>query len=334
MALVDKAELMKTLRVVAGFDSAASPFIGTKLADEDKVHVYRSSNIGFIQSKEVLPGPQTFVSLNHLQDCLRVLVGDKIEFSTDKNGILKVSATDASFETELRVHTVAAEKSGQKSHEVGAVKVRLSPELFKGFNARHFACATPPVLFNGRIMLPTQAGIVFFNCPEELKKIEVNPRESFLNFITPGKTEEIVITEKGYWGAIGTDLMLFAATHQFGRPLFNSYQISGELIEVFPVSRLLYSLGAAANLTDSPMAKVEIGPIDGITTRDNFGNPSRFTLGTKGTWLKFNIMAKTARLIVDALEQAKDGGDEARLFQTEAGMRLQRGCWEVNFKTF
>src|SRR5271157_3229307 len=151
--LIEKSELLKTLRALETFDTSASPYVAVQLVEDNFPRFYRSSINGQIQSADfdLLKTGNTYVSLSHFQDCLRVLQEKKIELTLDTNGILKISSMDNSFDSEIRVHTVPATQAGLKAHELGQVATNLDPNTFLGCDSSPFAVASPPMLVDGRL---------------------------------------------------------------------------------------------------------------------------------------------------------------------------------------
>jgi hypothetical protein len=333
--LIDKGDLLKLLRTVATFDTNASPYVAIQLVDDGLPRFYRSSNFGFIQSKDFGVTKQTYISLSHFQDCLKVLGEEKVQIALDANGIVKIYSTDNTFESELRIHTVPATQAGLKHHDIGDIKMRLEPLALAGINTSPFKVATPPVLVNGKLMLATANGIVMWQGPDTLRTIQLQPRDAFLRLVAGSSAvEELVLTEKGYWGVVIAGLLFFISGHNIGRPLFDVYNVPGVELARLPAQRLVFALGAAAALC-SDNDRVELDPVDGVMTRDKFGNDSKFSLGAATGWTKFATFGKTAKTLVDALSQSKD--EEAvleKLTSTHPTMRLRRGNFEVSFKVF
>jgi hypothetical protein len=329
MSLVDKVELLKILRAINAFDYG-SPFIGVYV--DEPLTFYRSSPFGFIQSvdRSIAVNP-TYVSLTQLQERLRILPEECVEIDTDPSGVLVISSIDNTFFNELRVHTVAAAAAGMKEHAIGNVGARLDPKLFAGFNAKPFQVVSNPFLKKGKIMLPTVNGIVTWQGPTELEKLSIQPRDTFLKFLSSG-VEEIYITDKGYWGAKTDKLLVFLGAHTGSDLLFNTYDVVGTKLATFPAKRLLQALHSASSIVTGNITM----KADEIVTKDAQGSVCRFGVGGAGAVIPFNIFSKAAKLIVDALEQATD--EEVTLYSITVGghstMRLERGNWSCSFKTF
>lgn len=332
--LIDKAELLKTLRAVEKFDTNASPYVAVMLPDDAAPLFYRSSAFGFIQSKDFGGSAVTNVSLSHLKDCLNVLREDKVEVTTDLNGVLKIASTDNTFDSELRVHTVTPAQAALKVHDVGDITIRFESTVFQGIDTTPFKTKTPPVLANGRLMLATSDAVVIWDGPDSLKQATSQPRDSFLRAAAGNAAvEQVVLTAKNYWGVVVNGLVLFNYGHTLGRELFDVYAVpSSELVKL-PADRLIYALRAAAGLVGDK-DRVEIDPKNGVTARNRFGSEAKFSLGGTTGWNKFGIFGGTAQAIVDALSQSKD--EEAVLSSVpmiHPTLRLRRGPFEVNFKT-
>jgi hypothetical protein len=335
--LLSKNDLLKTLRSLSEFDTNASPFVAVQLVENSLPRFFRSSINGQIMSSDfdLLKTGNTYVSLSHFKDCLKVLPEEKIELSLDPNGILKISSLDNTFDSEIRVHTVPVTQAGLKAHDLGGVATRLGANTFLGCDTSPFAAASPPMLVNGRLFISTKFGAVMWNGPDWLRAVQLQPREPFLKLITGNSAvEDLFLTEKGYWGTAIAGMVIFSYGHLLGRELFDAYAAPGVELTRFPAARLVQALHAAAGLCDD-QDKVEIRPKEGIVVRDKFGNDSRFSLGGSDGWQKFTAFGRTMKTIADALSQAAD--EEAVLLDipsfTNPTKRLQRGPWSVSFKT-
>lgn len=335
--LLDKSDLLKTLRALETFDTSASPFVAVQLVENRTPEFYRSSINGQIQTNyfDLLKTGNTYVSLSHFRDCLRALPEEKVELSLDPNGILKIASMDNSFDSEIRVHTVPVAQAGLKAHDLGNLATSLSPTTFLGCDTSPFAAASPPMLINGRLFISTKFGAVIWTGPEPLRAIQLQPREPFLKLVTGNPAvEDLFISEKGYWGAKVNGMLIFSYGHMLGKELFNAYNVPGVELARFPAARLVQAMHAAAGLC-ADQDKVEVRPKEGIVVRDKFGNDSKFGLGGGEGWHKFAAFGKTMKTIADALSQSKD--EEAVLYDvpsfTNPTKRFRRGPWEVSFRT-
>ncbi len=331
--MLDKADLLKTLRAISSYDSGASPYIAVQVQPDKPLLFFRSSNFGSIQSTDLtIPNPSlTYVSLEHFQDCLKVLKESEVQVELDANGTLVVSSIDNTFNSILRVHTVQANQTGLKHHDVGPVKTWIDPTAFLGIDVKPFHAAIPPVLVNGKLMLATHWGVVLWHGPESLKNLTVQPREAILKLVCGNKEiRSIFLTENGYWGADAGNLVTFIYGHLIGKELFNANNVAGVKLADLPADRLVTSLKAVSGLCGDK-DKVELDPKRGVVTRDRFGNEATFSLGVVGGWNKITTFGKTAKTIVDALSQSED--EEVSLWSVGSSMRLQRGPFEVNFRT-
>jgi hypothetical protein len=331
VAVVDKAEILKTLRTIANFDEEASPFTALSLSN---AKFYRSSAFGYIMSKNtVVDASSVYVSVSHLQDCLRAMPEEKLELALDNKTVV-IKSIAAAFKSELRVHTVEVQNAGLKKHTIGNIKTTLSPDIFKGFDIKPFDVAAAPLVREGRLLVVTPHGTVIWTGPESLKALNVqsNPRVNFLRFIGNG-CENIIITDNGYWGALGTDLVSFISGHNIAPHLFQLYDVKTETLATVPADRLVEVLKAAAGLCDAGR-KVEINPKEGVTAEDAFGNVSKFGLGDIEGLPQATIPPQSAKLIVDALSQTSE--ENAVLYWVEQKnplLRVTRGSFEVNIKT-
>jgi hypothetical protein len=329
---LNKTDLLKTLRLISNFDVTGSPFIALQLGGNQPCF-YRSSPNGFIQSQNLNVGKMTYVYLNHFKDCLQILKDDMVDLDLDLNGVLKLSANDSVYESELRIHTAKAEQAGLKHHDVGDVVIRLAHDTFNSFNTKSFSYVAQPVLDKGKILIPSQYGVIVWKGTDALNTIQLSPRDSFLRIASSPDVKEIVICKNGYWGAIFNDLMVFIGGHVSGKHLFELYDVPANLLGSVPADRLIYGLKSAVSLAGDN-GKIEVCPINGVITKDQLGSQAKFTLGDKKTWNKFSLTSKAANMVVEALSQTKE--DEIKLSQFTLNgftvMRLTRGFWEVNFR--
>jgi hypothetical protein len=336
--LVPKADLLQPLKALAAFDPKGSPYIGVQLGDAPQF--YRSSANGFIQTKNFGSGKTTYVSLSNLIDCLRNLPEDAVQLGIDRSGILRIYGTSSDvFESETHVHTVSEGQAGSKRHDIGETRFDVDRNAFSRINAKAFKTVTPPVLVKGRLMLATDAGAtVMWDGPESIQKLpDLYPRESFLRMVSGDvEVRRITITANGYWGAEIEDMVAYTKGHGIGRQIFDNYAASGTEIARLPAQRLVVGLDAAVGLLE-PMERVEVDPKLGILATGRFGD-NRNSLGETGDWPRFAMLAKTAKVISEALSQAVE--DEAILYSiapTPGGstlLRLKRGPFEINFRAY
>jgi hypothetical protein len=334
LSVFDKETILKTLSTVDRFDNTASPFIALGLND---AKIYRSSSFGFIANKNmIIDKDSVFVSLDHLHNCLKAMPEERVELSLCPNGVLLVKSTGTPFESDLRVHTIPQAdiaKTGMKRHELGKFTGILKPEVFKGLNVKPFPIVGQPLLQAGKLLLSTPHGIIMWQGPDALKGIKINPRDSFLRFIS-NPIEEIYLTETNYWGATNGPLVVFLSSHGLSPNLHQVYNVPGTKITEFPAQRLVSVLGAAAGLCDTSK-KVEIHPDKGVVTRNNLGNLQEFRVGPQKGWDAFSIMGQTAKLAYDIFSQTNEETIVlSKVEQSFPTMRLTRGCWEFNFKVF
>jgi hypothetical protein len=335
--LVPKNDLLKPLKSLAAFDPKGSPYIGVRVGNDIPAFCRSGAN-GYIQSKDFAGGGITYVSLSNFLDCLKSLPEDAVQLGLDSNGILRIYGTSSDvFESEIHVHTVAEGQAGLKRHDVGVVRVQADKDAFSKIDVARFKLVTPPVLAKGRLMLATDAGAtVMWDGPESIQKLpDLYPRESFLRMVSGGEeVKEIVITANGYWGAEIGGMVAFVRGHTIGRQIFDNYAASGQEIARIPAQRLVIGLKAAVGLLE-PTEKLEIDPRQGVLAKGKFGD-NRNSLGESGDWARFGLLAKTAKVVFEALSQATE--DEAILYSVpQAGMaalRLKRGPFEINFRVY
>jgi len=333
--LVNKKDLLSPLTSLAAFDHKGAPYVGVQLVEGHKPMFLRSNNDGIIRSKEYGANPTTYVSLAHLRNILKNCPEDSIELSVNERGIMRMYGTsEAGSNTETNVHTVSEKQAGTKIHDIGANMVTLDTQTFAGFNIDKFTLVSEPVLAHGKLMLATNKGAVvmwksglFASQPMNL-----SPREPFLRMVCGQDVNELSLTKNGYWGAGIGDLVTYTKGHVLGRQLFDNYNQPGVEAAQIPAERLLTCLRAAVGLLDEQEV-VEIDPKLGVIAKGTFGE-NRNSLGETGTWNRFSLQAKTAKVVIDALSQA--AGDYAilELTGTASTMRLVRGDLAVNFRSY
>ena len=337
--LIVKNDLIKPLKAIAAFDHKGAPYVGVQLVDGHKPMFLRSNNDGIIQSKEYGAYPTTFVSLGHLINVLKNCPEDSIELSVNDRGIMRMYGTsEVGSNTETNVHTVAEKQAGMKLHDIGPKMVTLDSQTFAGFNIDKFTLVSEPVIAHGKLMIATNKGavVMWSNPLFASQTINLSPREPFLRMVCGQEVDEIVLTKNGYWGATMGDLQTYTKGHILGRQLFDSYNQPGVEAAQLPAERLLTCLRAASALLDEGEI-VEIDPKLGVIAKGTFGD-NRNSLGETGTWNRFSMQAKTAKVVIDTLSQGV--GDYATLELTSTGsgptqtMRLVRGALAVNFRSF
>lgn len=330
---IDKANLLKTLRQVAGFDPLASPYVAVEFV-AGKPQFYRSSGFGFVYSKDILHKHVIYVSLNDLRERLAISE-DKVEMLVDRNNVLRLDSVDVYATTHL-IHTVGERQAGMKTHTVGAIQTRLDPQVFRGLDMSPFKqLSSQPVLTKGKLMLATQSGVFMWSTPQELASLNIHPRDSFLRVVTSSVPEEIVVTANKYWGATSEELVTFVASNYApSLQLFNQYDVSSTEVARIPALRLISSLTRASSICgDSD--KVEFDPKQGVVVHPGGRAPSNFTLGASG-WTKFALSGRSARMVAECLRQDNETEDIVLSTLPTANnptMRFRRGNYEINVKT-
>lgn len=334
--LTEKNELLRSLKAMQAFDKG-SPYVAVQLPPAGgRPQFFRSSADGLIYTKDFAPGNTvTYVSLEHFISCLKSVPEDAIELGLDANGILRIFGTSSDiFESESHVLTVSPRQAGGYAHTTGEVILRIEPSVLSRIDVTKFNLNTPPVLANGRLMLSTKAGAtVVWTGPEALNTAPgLYPRENFLRAIAgEAVVADLGVTSTGYWMASTGGLVTYIKGHTVGRQHFDLYNSPTQELAKLPAERLLIGLNSAYALLE-PVEKVEIDPKLGVMAKGKFGD-NRNSLGETGNWSRFTILAQTAKVIYDALSQTIE--DEAVLYTSGPGtMRLRRGSFEVNFRSF
>lgn len=332
--LIEKGDLLKVLRVVSGFDNSACAFLGVQLPKDGKPQFHRSSAHGFIQTKDFdlnQLGSSVFASLANLKDLLNASA-DTMEMVADVTGQLRLASLDE-FPIRLQVFTVRKQAAGVKEHVLGNPNfIRYSGDIFKGLDIRPFKPLEFPTLLDGRLLVNTISGTLVWTGPDALKSVRLQPRESFLRFISGGSIGEFLVSQQGYWIAEKDGLMCALYGHNTPTELLTLHTLPGTELTRFDASRLVSSLSLVSSLT-SDTDKVEINPKEGIVCRDKYTNPQIFPSGaTTTTWPKATIFGRTVKFIVDALSQTNE--DEVVLYSVplrNPTYRIARGPFEVNF---
>lgn len=332
-----KTTLRTTLAQTEQIDpNGLSPFVALHLGEPDRLHVRRTGAVGLVETVDAPPPDAdgwVYVAYNHLQDCLRFIESDEVAISVLGHGGVQLRTVNSPFETELRVHTVPAARSGFKRHTPGDPFTPLDPTWLNGLNVKSLTLVTPPLLEGQKLLLLTSSGMVTWATAFDAQ-LPTHPRESFLKAIA-GMTEgTLELTERGFFHAILGGVHIYTAGHQsklmqagaLGHP-------DGELVVSLPAGRLVQALKSAVALAGQG-AGVQISPKAGVTTRDSYANPARFSLGDVPPFPTLSVTAKTAALLADSLCQTLDPEVLVRhVAQHPDVYRMTRGGCEVSFRT-
>lgn len=336
MTTTSKATLRSVLGQTELIDpQGLSPFVALHLGEADRVHVRRTGAIGYVETEDAPTAEDpgwTFVAFAHLQDCLRFIESDEVEIAVLPHGGVSLRAVASTFDTELRVHTVPRLRSGFKRHTPGASFLPLDASWLAGLNVKPFALSVPPILDGQRVILITASGAVVWTASYD-PAVPSFPRESFLKAIS-GMTEgALELTENGFYHARLGAVHIYTAGHQTrmhtGGALLGP---AAEATVALPAGRLVQALKAATALA-AQGASVQINPRTGVTTKDQYANPARFSLGDVEPFPGMAVSTKTAKLLADALEQTND--ETVTLTQVLGHtdiIRLTRGVCEVSFR--
>lgn len=328
--LVSKSVLQRTIKALQRFDPTGSPFIGLQWGNETPLF-HRSGATGIIESLGYDRGlPALVVSLPHLANTLASTAAEQVDLATDRTGILSVTGTTEMGVDDLRVYTVRQNIPWAKTHDIGETATEIDHEAFKGINTSHFELASPPVLRRSKLMLATNHGIIMRNgVPVETYPY---PREAFLRAISTLPIEKLYTTRGGYWGAVAGGLRVLVAGHRVGDSVFDTYAVGATTITEIAAERILWSLKSGSDMA-AEGSHITIDSVQGVQVRDEYGHLNKFTFGAPSEWPVFMIRPRTARVIHDALSQAKD--ETVLLQQVDTStMRMTRGLWEVSFKFF
>ena len=285
--LIAKTDLLKPLKALASFDPKGSPYAAVQLLDELPPQFFRSAADGIVQTKQYGLAPTTYVSLANFLDVLKNFPEDSVELSVSDRGVLRIGGTDAVHDSEAHVHTVSEGQAGVKHHDIGPRAFTLDPKTFDGVDVKPFSpLINPPVLANGKLMLPTNKGAIVMWRGEKLAEMGLKgdglyPRETFLRYVTAADSvDELVITGNGYWGAVIGDMVTYSKGHHVGRQIFDLYDTPGKELAQLPAERLVACLDALLGLLDDT-DRVDIDPRLGVTAKGSFGD-NRYSLGETG----------------------------------------------------
>ena len=335
--MIKKSSLSPVTRTFGALDSSACPYIAVQVPPGKSPAFYRSSAVGFIQSKEFAStATRHFISFGHFQDCLRASA-DTLEIGVDPGGIVCIESLDGAYRNFVHVHTVREASTGIKYHTIGKPdKTSLDPKAFSGLDMSSIELAQQPSLENGFLFLGTQAGLIKWQVPDALKGISASLRKSFLKFVCGGDSEALSISEHGYWVSHKEEMVGCFSSGTVKDPLRQVFGVPGIVKASVEGPRLVSALKGSLVLCGKS-DRVELGPDKGVLCRDKYGNEATFSLGVflSGAWDKFGITGATADLLVAALSQSAEKTAEIKVIVPKAGgpaMRISRGLFEVDFR--
>jgi len=328
----NKTELQKTLKLLSSFDPIGSPYVAVQFV-EGKPEFYRSSANGFAHTKN-FQVEEVFVDLQHFLEYLKYLP-DNVDLSVAQNGVLRLYAINGGFPTTMFVHTVQRGQAGQIRHVPTGRSLELKPNTFSGLDVRHITnLSGHPTISNGMVMIPTNVGALVYSGTAEFLPLtaDVSPKFSFLKLISgEAVVEDLYVSQNGYWRAAVEGLTVYMKGQGPDERLFRRMTLPGTEVCQFTASALLWGLSAATGLIGDT-EYVGMGPRDGITIQDKFGNPAQWTLDEGLDWPKFRINGGQAKLIVNTLKQAQD--DKIVFYDvpndTSPLLRFTRGNFAVN----
>ena len=336
MSLAPKVSLKKALSQTENIDPLGlSPFIALHLQGLDHIHLHRTSAVGFVETVGA-PDPQdpgwVFVSHNHLQDCLRCIESIDVEVVVLPHGGVLIRSVNSAFETELRVHTVERSRAAMRRHNPGPTFVPLAPEWLSGFDIRKFNLVTPPVVYQDKLLMRVSSGLIAWTSVYS-PDVPSSPRESFLRAIAGMTQGTLELTDLGFYRAVVDGMHICTASHRSDYPskdmVLATVQAGGVNL---PGGRLVQALSSGLTMA-STNSTILLSPKSGVTTRDDYGNPGRWSLGDVGAFDPVNLTLGTARMLVDALGQVSD---EFAVLDRIGGcsdwFRLTRGPCAVSFR--
>lgn len=337
MAQIPKSLLRKSLSVTELVDpQGLTPYVAIHLGERGKCHVRRTGAIGFVATIGA-PGLSDpgwlYVGYAHLQDSLKYIESDDVNIIVAPNGGVVLSSVNATFDTEMHIHTVARGHSAFRSHDTGEVLMDLDPAWLRGLDTRDFPISVPPGILKDSLVLQTPYGVVQWRTTYD-PATPSSPRASFLKAVSAyPEGVQLALTHRGYYRARLGDMELFTGGHQHP---FTAIPLLGPALPGadLPAARLVQSLKFACGIA-GPSASIQVSAKLGVTTRDAHGLPARFSLGETPAFPTATLSAKTAKLIVDAIGQ--DVAESASLHRLGGQVdkaRMLRGDCSVSFPVF
>jgi hypothetical protein len=335
--MVKKSSLASVFKMSSVLDSSVCAYMAVQIPAGKAPVFYRSSSLSFIQTKGFNPvGVRHFVSYSHLQDCLRASA-DSLEMSVDAMGIVCIESVDGPYRNFMHVHTVREVSTGIKYHSIGEpAKERLDPIVFSGIDVEALPeLSGQPSLGDGKLYLGTQAGVVKWQVPDSIRNITLQPRKSFLSFVSGGVADALTLSENGYWVAHKDGMVGCFSSHTSLDPMRQIFNVPGTVFATVDAARLVSALKSIVLLCEKS-SRVEFSPTKGLSCRDKYGNEATLNLGPQASeWAKFATSGSTAELLVSALSQS---ADKDAVFQSitplsgPAAMRISRGNFEIDVR--
>ena len=337
MAQVSKSLLRKSLAVTEMVDpQGLTPYVAIHLGEPGKCYVRRTGAIGFVATlgSPILADPGwSYVSYTHLLDSLKYIESDDVSITIAPNGGVILSSVNATFDTEMHIHTVARGHSAFRNHDPGEILLELDPAWLRGLDTRAFPLSIPPGILGDSLVLQTPYGVVQWKTTYD-PQAPSSPRASFLRAVSAyPEGIQLALTHRGYYRACLGDMELYTGGHQsplVAQPLLGAVAPGVDL----PASRLVQSLKFACGVA-GPSSSIHISAKSGVVTRDDHGLPARFSLGETPAFPAAVVSPKAAKLIVDALEQdVAESASLHRLLGQSDKARLIRGDCSVSFPVF
>lgn len=336
MAQVSKSLLKKSLTATELVDpQGLTPYVAVHLGEHGVCHVRRTSAIGYLETQGAPAASDpgwAYVGYAHIQECLKYIEGEEVRLSLASNGRVVMTSVDATFDTELHIHTVNRDHSAFRNHVPGEALTEVDPAWLRGLNVKNLPLTLPPVILGASIVLPTPYGVVAWETTYD-PKVPSSPRASFLRAVSAHPDGvPITLTQRGYYRAVlEGGLEIYTGGHQsqnLPAPLLGPPHPGGISL---PANRTVQSLRFACGVA-GPSASIHVSAKLGVTTRDDHGLPARFSLGDTPVFPTVVLSSKAAKLLVDSLEQ--DLAEEVTL-QWLAGhtdkARMTRGGCSVSF---
>jgi hypothetical protein len=323
MTIVPKAALGRNLSYTELLTAPNTGlFVALHLGDPVRVHLRRTTDRGYIETKDAPPLADPdwiYVSLAHLRESLRVIESETVDLVRMNTGVLMLRTVNSVFDTELRVYTVARVHSGFKAHTPGAEQQRVDTLWLSGLNVKPFTLTMPPVVEGSQIILATAGGTLVWETAID-PALPSSPRASFLQVLAEAGPGEFTLTEGGYY-VVEVDGMVFTiAGHGSEYPLPVPVVLGAVRQTEIQADRLVHALTSALALAGDG-ATITLAPRHGLVTRNQYNQPVRFGLGELDPFLPFDLSLRSAKLIAEALKQAE--GEDATLYrQPGAGDRF------------
>ena len=327
-------DLTKSIRFLNDALAQGCAYIMVQFVD-GKLAFYRSSQDGYVVSKNFGLREEVYVALKHFQDSLVEMPG-QVQVSVDERGMLTLVAdlAGAGLPTTMYVHTKNIGGTGLTRHEIGPQKTELSPLLFRHFDIKSVKDISRVAVKNGKVMIVSSQGTVYWTPDAPLDTI-VAPSAHFLKLIAGNeKVSGLTVTEKEYWRSTIGDFEVYIKGSLDTRNYFGVLDVPAKEVCKLTAEQVMAACRIASN---------RLPTTDPVTFDPSFGvlfiDPSSQTqvkcaLDAGVVFPKFRIQAGQAELLYNVLKQSNE--DMITISSIESAVlptyRFTRGLFDVNVK--